>query len=293
MKEFIFTNETLLEIVAIIKNRIKYIDYDFLIKVDLNLLNRIELQSWFDLAQIFLCKIIDINKNNIFIVFSIKKLNTASRFNNTNHSKKEKYGLDSNFFKLEKNNYTSFIYYYKEALEYSNLTSKKRILNLGINRGDEFVFIKELIGNEEYNKKTLYGIDYSKSIIDYNKEYFNNHHINFICHDINFIETLNIGLFDLIISIATLQVLNINLEKILLYMINNCLSTKGSIIIAFPNCRWLDTDMIYGAVMPLTKEQNMNRIFEQVTYCKKVFEANNFEVFINGKDYIFITANKK
>jgi len=129
----------------------------------------ITLKSWADLAELLKCKlnIPKVNGNKVVLTFT--KLEDSSFHNFSNIDKTEKYGVNSLFFKIDKTKLPYFSYHYKEAVKFVNVASRKNILNLGVNRGDEFVFIKDLLGSEVFAKLNLTGVDHSKSAIEYAK----------------------------------------------------------------------------------------------------------------------------
>jgi len=96
-----------------------------------------------------------------------------------------------------------------------NIEEKTRILNLGINRGDEFGVIKNRLDTNKYQNMKFIGIDHSKTAIEYAKALFPEKNIQFFTEDINDVDTLNLGKFDLLISIGTLQSPSINFKPFL------------------------------------------------------------------------------
>jgi 2-polyprenyl-3-methyl-5-hydroxy-6-metoxy-1,4-benzoquinol methylase len=254
-------------------------------------LQKIGYKSWIDLAQIFFFKLIKSSIQNDTVILTFEKLNQ----NNSFHKEKqhhEKYGIDSQFFNIEKNNYFSFLFFYENALNFINIQNKKRILNLGVNKGDEFQVIKNIVSKENFETKKLIGIDYSNSVIKYAKSRFDNNNISFLCHDINKIDELNLSKFDLIITIGTLQSSNINFKLTFQSLIQKYLSTDGALVLGFPNCRWIDNEMVFGANVPHYNFSEMSLVIKDIYFCKKYLQQKKFKVTITGKDYIFLTARK-
>jgi hypothetical protein len=68
------------------------------------------------------------------------------------------------------------------------------------------------------------------------------------------------------------------------------LSRKGAIILAWPNCRWVDGEMIYGAKMKNYPFSEMSNLYKDVNFAKKYLQQKQFRVTVTGKDYIFVTA---
>jgi len=114
--------------------------------------------------------------------------------------------------------------------------------------------------------------------------------IEFYTHDINNLNSLNLGKFDLIISIGTLQSSNLEFNPLFMSIVQNQLKKDGAMILGFPNCRWLDGEMIYGARVKNYPFSEMGLLYKDVIFCKKYLQQKKFRVTITGKDYIFLTA---
>ena len=73
-------------------------------------------------------------------------------------------------------------------------------------------------------------------------------------------------------------------------IVQNYLKNDGAMILGFPNCRWIDGQMIYGAEVKNYNFSELSLLFKDVNYCKKYLQQKKFRVTITGKDYIFLTA---
>ena len=246
-------------------------------------------RSWVDLAGILECRILTPLKNDDHTVtIKYKKIDKNSSFHNDSAAN-EKYGADSIFAKINKNEEPSFLHYYMQALKNTKINEKNSILNLGINKGDEFEVIKNISDN--FCSKKLTGIDYSPSIIKKACEKFSEDgNISFLCADINKLNDLGLGKFDLIISIGTLQSTNVEFKPLFMSLIQNYLFEKGALILGFPNCRWIDGEMIYGAKSKNYSFAEASLLHKDIYFCKKYLQQKKFRVTITGKDYLFLTA---
>ncbi len=247
-------------------------------------------KSWMDLAHLLKCrmltpKIVD----EYYIVMCYEKLDEESSFHKNITDKEEKYGKGSIFGQIHKNEEASFIYSYIQALQNVHVNKRVRILNLGVNSGDEFEAIKAYA--ENFNDLELVGIDYCESAIAAAKEKFKNiPNISLHVTDINELNSLNLGEFDLIISIGTLQSSNLEYNKLLMSIVQNQLKKEGAMILGFPNCRWVDGEMIYGARVKNYAFSEMGLLYKDVIFAKKYLQQKRFRVTVTGKDYIFLTA---
>jgi cyclopropane fatty-acyl-phospholipid synthase-like methyltransferase len=247
-----------------------------------------DIKSWVDIADHYYCKLlVPITLDKEYILIKLKKLNKQNSFHNDKQDK-EKYGINTLFSKIDKNSKPSFLIHYLKALENVKIDTRLRILNLGINSGGEFEIIKQKSNN--FTNQYLLGIDYSQTAIDKAKSKFNDKNIEFLTYDINNLDKLNLKPFDLIITIGTLQSGSLEFNKLFMSIVQNLLKKTGAIIIGFPNCRWIDDQMIYGASAKNYNFPEMSLLYKDVVFCKKYLQQKKFRVTITGKEYIFLTA---
>ncbi|MDD5373987.1 MAG: class I SAM-dependent methyltransferase [Sulfurimonas sp.] len=255
-------------------------------------INSIGYKAFVDLAQLFFMKMLTPKQKENSVVLRFKKLDLESSFHREENMGNEKYGVNSQFFTIEKTAQFAFLYHYEQALKFIDVKNKKRVLNLGINKGDEFLVIKEMLKDDEFKDKKFVGIDYSKSAIEFAKSNMRDENMEFICEDINRLNELNLEKFDLIISIGTLQSSNINFNTAFMSLFQNHLQKDGAMILGFPNCRWIDGEMIYGAKAPNYAFSEMSLVLKDIHFCKKYLQQKKYRVVITGKDYLFLTARK-
>jgi SAM-dependent methyltransferase len=246
-------------------------------------------KTWLDLAHQLHCKMLTpIKRDENFIAITYQKL-TQDSFHASGADTEQKYGSGSIFSDIHKNEEAGFLHYFTQALRNVNLSSRRRILNLGINSGDEFELLERVAQN--FEALELVGIDYCASAIEMAKKKFQHKkNVTLLEADINHLDDLKLGEFDLIISIGTLQSSNLEYNRVLMSIVQKQLSRKGAIILAWPNCRWVDGEMIYGAKMKNYPFSEMSNLYKDVNFAKKYLQQKQFRVTVTGKDYIFVTA---
>jgi len=248
-------------------------------------------KAWLDLAELLMCKILTPEKVTEHLVqLTFVKLGTDSFHTETKDS--EKYGIQSHFSQIHKMEEPAFFFYYVQALKNVYIEKRKRVLNLGINRADEFEVIKNILDTNKYENMNLVGIDHSKTAITYAKNVFPESNVTFYTHDINDLDVLQLGKFDLLISIGTLQSPSINFKPFFMKLVQEYLEQDSAIILGFPNSRWVGGEMIYGAKAPNYAMSEMSLLFNDVIFCKKYLQQKKYRVTITGKQYIFLTATK-
>ena len=301
-----FTNQTMQEILPTLQNSLQHKD-----SITFSVLNpdmsegyaghKVEIENksylyrgykaWTDLAELLKCKILTPKEGTCpLIILTFKKLKDDSFHNDDKSS--EKYGTDSHFARIQKMEEPAFFYYYNQALDNVKIEKRQRILNLGINRGDEFEVIKNRVDAKKYEDINFVGIDHSESAIAYAKEIFPENNVNFYSEDINNLDTLKLGQFDLLISIGTLQSPSINFKPLFMKLVQEYLTNDAAIILGFPNSRWMGGEMVYGAKVPNYAMSEMGHLFSDVIFCKKYLQQKKFRVTLTGKQYIFLTATK-
>lgn len=246
-------------------------------------------KSWSDLAQKLFCRVLTpkiVNKDSVVITF--EPLNKNKSFHNEEDDK-EKYVVASSFSQINKNEEPEILLTYLQALKNVNIDKRKRVLNLGVNNAEEFEVIKQY--SNEFKNIELVGVDYCESAInEANKKFESDKNVKFYTEDINNLDSLNLGEFDLIISIGTLQSSNLEFNKIFMHIVQNYLKKDGSMILGFPNSRWIDGDIVYGAKVPNYSFSEMSLLFKDAMFCKKYLQQKKFRVTLTGKYYIFLTA---
>ena len=305
----IFTHQTMQEILPLLQNRLKtdtsvsfeVLDPDLgegyagnLITIEDKSYTYRGYKTWADLAELLMCKMLTPKESSYpLVTLSFQKLETQNSFHlDTQSPKEEKYGAESHFFQINKMEEPAFLYYYNQALTNVNIESRSCILNLGINRGDEFEVIKNRLDTNKYQNIEFVGIDHSKTAIAYAKTLFPEDNIHFYTEDINHLDSLNLGKFDLLISIGTLQSPSINFKPFFMSLVQNYLEKNAAIILGFPNSRWVGGEMIYGAKAPNYAMSEMSLLYNDVIFCKKYLQQHKYRVTLTGKQYVFLTATK-
>ena len=123
-------------------------------------------KTWTDLAELLMCRMHTPKEaEHPLVTLRFEKLDTQSSFHHeTEDPREEKYGVNSHFSQINKMEEPAFLYYYQQALHNAKLNEKSRVLNLGINTGDEFSVIKNSLDTQKYENMELIGIDHQKQL---------------------------------------------------------------------------------------------------------------------------------
>lgn len=249
-------------------------------------------KAWSDLGELLFCRMLTPKAVSEYTVqITYEKLDLSDSFHHS-EAAEEKYGTESRFASIHKNEEPAFLAPYLRALRSVRVGERIRILNLGINTGDEFDLIRQILSPETYEKIELVGIDHSETAVAAARERFSEGNATFYVHDINDLSSLHLGRFDLIITIGTLQSPGIEFKPLFMKLVQEYLTAKGAMIVGFPNCRWMGGEMIYGAKAPNYPYSEMTLLYKDVYYCKKYLQQKKFRVTLTGKEYVFLTGTK-
>jgi 2-polyprenyl-3-methyl-5-hydroxy-6-metoxy-1,4-benzoquinol methylase len=249
-------------------------------------------KGWSDLAELLFCRMLTPTRHTPHtVLLTYQKIDQSDSFHRC-EVQEEKYGTASRFASIHKNEEPVFLSAYMRALQSVNVNTKTRILNLGINTGDEFDLIRRILPDETYTNIEFIGIDFSQSAIEVARERFDEGNATFYVHDINDLASLALGRFDLIITIGTLQSSTLEFKPLFASLVQEYLTPDGAMILGFPNCRWMGGEMIYGAKAPNYPYSEMSILIKDLYYCKKYLQQKRFRVTVTGRDYLFLTATR-
>ncbi len=252
------------------------------------------LKAWASLAELLGYRMLmPKNKSKHLITIHYQKLQPVSSFHtDTIEDETEKYGSLSIFSRINKLEEPTFAWHYLHALQTVHVAQRKNILNLGINKGYEFLGIQQILTTKEFSSIAMTGIDHSESAIKKAHTVLPYTNITLLCHDINDLDSLQLPRQDLIISISTLQSPAINTKVLIMDLVQKTLCTRGALILGFPNGRWIDGELIYGAKAPNYTYPEMSLLIKDIYWIKKYLQQHKFRVTITGKEYLFLTATK-
>ena len=243
------------------------------------------LRVWLELAEQLGCRLHTPEPEGIFVKFTVSKLVDTSW--HQTKTGRETYGEASAFSRVQKLEEPTFLFDYTRALERVALKPESRVLSLGVGRGDELRPFETLF--EGYDL-SFTGIDHSASALSLARERFPRANYDFIQADLNALEELELGRFDLIISIATFQSPGVQGHTLIRKLVQDYLTEHGSVILALPNCRYRDGEVMYGAKMKNFSEPDLSLVVKDLAFYRKYLQQHRFQVFLTGKYYLFLTA---
>jgi SAM-dependent methyltransferase len=197
----------------------------------------------------------------------------------------EKYGAASRFARTSKLEDPGFVLDFAEAIERAALPSDARVLDLGVNQGDELALIAAL--RPDLAEAAFTGVDHSATALAVARARFPRATLVEANLDAPLALT---GLFVLVVAIATLQSAAIDDRELLRRIVQHHLAPNGAVIFGVPNCRIVDGETQYGARMKNFRQPELGLLVKDVAFYRKHLQQHGRRVFVTGKNYVFVTA---
>lgn len=261
------------------------------------------LRTWLELAERLGCHLHTPERNpeasgesgGTLVKLSLSKLGEGSWHGDKGTGEKaagnqggsESYGQGSQFARVQKLEEPTFWLDYTEALKRTNLAPNSRVLSLGVGRGDELVPFRALFAGYDLS---FTGIDQSASSLDAARERFPGETYRFIQADLGALRGLELERFELVVSIATFQSPGVAGHTLIREVVQHHLAERGSLIVALPNCRYRDGELLFGAKLKNLAQSDLSLVVKDLAFYRKYLLQHRFRVFITGKYYLFLTA---
>lgn len=250
------------------------------------------LRVWLELAERLGCHLHTPEPEGVLVRFTMSKL--AHNWQGRNASKdagkdaiSETYGSTSDFARLQKLEEPTFLFDYAEALKRVKVEPHHRVLSLGVGRGDELEPFSTTFAGYDLS---FTGIDHSASALQRARERFPGENYRFIQADLGDLAGLELGRFDLVVSIATFQSPGVQSHTLIHKVTQHFLTKSGSLILALPNCRYRDGETTYGAKLKNFSQPELSLVVKDLAFYRKYLQQHRFKVFVTGKYYLFLTA---
>ncbi len=254
------------------------------------------LRVWLELAERLGCRLHTPERDSadpsgVLVRLSLSKLGAASWHGEQNTGEAEEagstYAHGSDFARVQKLEEPTFWHDYVEALQRVNLEPRSRVLSLGVGRGDELTPFGTIFTGYDLS---FTGIDHSASALRVARARFPSNNYRFIQADLGDLAGLELGRFDLVVSIATFQSPGVAGHTLIREVAQHHLSENGSLVLALPNCRYRDGEVVYGAKMKNFAQPDLSLVVKDLAFYRKYLQQHRFSVFITGKYYLFLTA---
>jgi SAM-dependent methyltransferase len=199
----------------------------------------------------------------------------------------ERYGRESRYARVSKLEDPGFVLDFADALARAAPGPAARILDLGVNTGDELALIHHRAPALR-DTAHFVGVDHSASALAVARARFPDVHL--IQGDLNHLADLALGAFDLVISLNTFQSAGIDDRELLRRIVQHHLTPTGAVILALPNSRYVDGELEYGARMRNFRQPELGLLVKDVAFYRKYLQQHHRQVFVTGKHYLLITG---
>lgn len=200
----------------------------------------------------------------------------------------EKYGAASGFARIRKAEEPGFVLDLEVALARVPLPARPRILDLGVNTGDELALIAALAPGAR--DATFVGVDHSASALAAARRRFPGDAVRLVQADLADLGAHDLGRFDLVVSIGTLQSPGVDDRALLRRIVQDLLAPDGSVILGVPNCRYLDGEVQRGARIKNLREPELGLVIKDVAFYRTYLHQHGRRVFVTGDHDLLITA---
>jgi SAM-dependent methyltransferase len=191
----------------------------------------------------------------------------------------EKYGAESEFARVRKLEEPGFLLPLLEALGEVRLRPGARVLDLGVNRGDELAVLPA--------DARVLGVDHAESALAEARRRFPGH--AFVAADLNALPE-DLGRFDLVLSIGTLQSPGVDDRALLRRLVQRHLEPTGALLLGFPNCRFRDGEVLYGARTRNRRDPDAAPLVRDLAFYRRYLDQHRFRTLVLGKYDLLLTA---
>ena len=241
------------------------------------------LRVWVDLAERLGLRLRTPRLRGHLLALQFEPLDPAARLRGDAEDATERYGASSSFARVRKLEEPGFVIDLRDALARAALPATPRVLDLGVNTGDELA----LIGGSVPAARFV-GIDHSASAIAVARARFPAAELHVA--DLSNLGALGLGRFDLVVSIGTLQSPGIDDREVVRRVVQDHLAPGGSVIFGFPNCRYVDGELEHGTRMKNFRQPELGLLVKDVAFYRKYLQQHGRRVFVTGKHYVFVTG---
>jgi len=152
---------------------------------------------------------------------------------------------------------------------------RTRVLDLGCGTGE----LLTLVEGERV------GVDRSAASLAIARERVD---ATFIEADVSALPPL--GRFDLVLSVGLLQSGALDDRALVRTVVQELLAPGGAVIFGWPNCRYIDGEIEYGARMVNFTEPELGLVIKDVAFYRKYLQQHHMQVFVTGKNYLLVTG---
>ena len=242
---------------------------------------------WIELADRLGLRMLTPRAQPPLVVLRFERLDPRERMRATAADATERYGVDSPFARISKHEEPGFVLDLAEAIERTGIAQRgatARVLDLGVNTGDELALMRDL----GLREARFTGIDHSASAIASARVRFPD--VELHVADLSSLAGLGLGRFDLVISIGTLQSPGVDDRDVVRRVVQDHLTPSGSVILGLPNCRYIDGELEHGTRIKNLRQPELGLLVRDAAYYRRYLSQHGKRVFVTGQHYLLVTG---
>ena len=246
------------------------------------------LRAWCDLAEALGCRLLTprpLDATHVRLTF--EPLGDEAAFHASGAPRPERYGADSAFARVRKLEEPGLLLPWLEALSRVALPEQARVLDLGVNRGDELEAFGWLTPARE--DLAFVGVDHSASALAEARARFPQPRHRFLEADLAHLPE-DLGRFHLVLSVGTLQSPGVDDRALLRRLVQQHLEPRCSLLLGFPNSRFRGGDLVYGARVKNLREVDLSLLVKDLSFYRRYLHQHGFRTFLTGKYELLLTA---
>jgi hypothetical protein len=78
------------------------------------------------------------------------------------------------------------------------------------------------------------------------------------------------------------------MKPLIMELVQRHLTSSGALLLGWPNARWIDGELLYGATPPNYPFSELSLVIKDLFWIKKYLQQHRFRVVITGREYLFL-----
>ncbi|MDL2344188.1 methyltransferase domain-containing protein [Deinococcus sp. MIMF12] len=195
------------------------------------------------------------------------------------------YGAGGDWARVDKLEDPVFLLTLVEALRRVSPPQGGRVLALGVNRGRELDALELAFPGRGLD---VVGVDLSASALAAAQA--RHPGATFLELNVTTLPRPELGRFDLVLALSLLQSPGIRQDVLLAALRRHHLTPSGGLILGYPNARYRDGSLSYGARLRNFARPDLSLLAADVTEARRGLHKAGFKVFVTGKYEVLVTA---
>ncbi|WP_102126468.1 class I SAM-dependent methyltransferase [Deinococcus planocerae] len=200
------------------------------------------------------------------------------------------YGAGGEWARVDKLEDPVFLFTLVEALRRVNPSDGGRVLALGVNGGRELDALPLAFPGRSLD---VLGVDLDETALALARVLHPG--ATFRTLDVNTLpdpaqHRPELGRFDLVLALSLLQSPGVGLENVLRALRREHLTPTGGLVLGFPNARYRDGFLSYGARTRNFTRPDLSLLLADVAAARRQLQKHGFKVFVTGKYELLVTA---